>query len=197
MEIIVHNHFTLKSTADIFQSYLTPVWEIEVKSSVLDSPEFESELRNGNNFTISKGHHNDLRSIYNGSGVVSKFLEESCQDFLLNLINQSPCFNNRFVRPVDEYRTKSSWFATVLKDQPEFKMSPHIDNVGVMAQMVVNLLQDNETSTEFYQFNESTPCYRAPLKKNHGVVFLNTPGAIHRITNVNKTRWILYGGLLI
>ena len=97
----------------------------------------------------------------------------------------------------DEYQQRTQWLATIYKDQAGFAMTPHLDNSHVMAQMVVNLLQDNDTATEFHYFNELSPCYRAPLKKNHGVIFLNTPGSVHSIANVNKTRWILYGGLLI
>jgi hypothetical protein len=197
MEIIVHKHFTLESKTDIHNQYNTPVWEIEIQSPMLDTPEFEAELRNDDNFVVSDGHHNNLRSRYNGTGVVSKFLAESQQDFLLDLVSQTPEFQPRYYKSIDEYQRRTSWFATVLKDQAGFAMRPHLDNNHIMLQMVVNLLQDNDTATELYYFNESAPCHRAPLKKNHGVIFLNTPGAVHSITNVNKTRWILYGGLLI
>ena len=197
MEIIVHKHFTLDSDGDVHHQYRTPVWEIEIQSPILDTSEFETELHNNDNFAISEGHQTNLRSIYNGSGVVSKFLAQSQQEFLLELVSQSTCFQPRYYKSLDQYQTKTSWFATVLRDQPDFAMRPHLDNNHVMVQMVVNLLQDNETATEFYQFNNSVPCYRAPLKKNHGVIFLNTPGAVHSIANVDKTRWILYGGLTI
>ena len=82
MEIIVHKHFTLDSAGDVHHQYQTPVWEVEVKSDVLDVPEFDLELRNDQNFAISEVHRTNLRSIYNGTGVVSKLLaEESHQDF--------------------------------------------------------------------------------------------------------------------
>jgi hypothetical protein len=197
MEIIVHKHFDLSSPDDVHDQYRTPVWEIEIQSPVLDTPEFEAELHNNDNFGVSEGHCNNLRSIYNGSGVISKFLKESNQDFLLDLVSQSRCFKSRFYKSVDEYCNSTRWFATVLRDQPEFNMNPHLDNSHIMIQMIVNLKQDNETATEFYQFNKSTPVYQAPLKKNHGVVFLNTPGSVHSIVNPNKTRWIFYGGVAI
>jgi hypothetical protein len=197
MEIIVHDHFTLTSDSDVFKQYSTPVWEIEVQSDILDTPEFESALRCDDNFSVSKGHNNPLRCGFNGTGMVADFLADSQKDFLLNLVSQSPVFQPRYVLPFDEYQKRAYWLATIYRDQAGFEMEPHLDNSHVMIQMVVNLLQDNNTSTEFYQFNESVPCYRAPLKQNHGVVFLNTPGALHRIANVDQTRWILYGGLVI
>jgi hypothetical protein len=197
MEIIVHNHFTIASAADTFKQYKTPIWEIEIQSPILDSPDFESALRCEDNFQVSSGHRSLRRCAFNGTGVVADLLAESQQEFLLNLVSTSPAFNPRFRLSVDDYRKKSSWFADVLRDQAGFAMAPHLDNSHIMVQMVVNLLQDNTTATEFYQFNESEPCYRAPLKRNHGVIFLNTPGAIHRIADVNQTRWILYSGLVI
>ena len=207
MKIIVNNHFTLSSPDDVYEQFQTPVWEIEIQDPVLDTQEFEQEMHDNNNFAISVAHSvahpNDntdrqyLRSIYNGSGVVSKLLAQSQQEFLLELVSQSPCFRTRYHNSLDHYRTRTYWLATVLRDQPEFKMAPHLDNSHVMAQMVVNLLQHNNTATEFYYFNETVPCYRAPLKKNHGVIFLNTPGSVHGITNINETRWTLSGGLRI
>ena len=40
MEIIVHKHFDLSSPDDVHDQYRTPVWEIEIQSPVLDTPEF-------------------------------------------------------------------------------------------------------------------------------------------------------------
>jgi hypothetical protein len=197
MKIVVNNHFTLSSPDDVHCQYRTPVWEIEIQSPALDTQEFEQEIHDSNNFAISKPHRTNLRSVYNGSGVVSEFLAQSQQEFLLELVSQSRFFRPRYHMSLDQYQTRTRWFATVLRDQPGFAMAPHLDNNHVMVQMVVNLLQDNETATEFYHFNETAPCYRAPLKRNHGVIFLNTPGAVHSITNVTQTRWILYGGLLM
>jgi hypothetical protein len=197
MKIIVNNHFTLSSPDDVYEQFQTPVWEIEIHDPVLDTQEFEQEMHDSNNFVISEWHRKDLRSIYNGSGVVANCLAESQQEFLLELVSRSPCFRPRYHSSLDQYRTRTGWFATVLRDQPGFKMAPHLDNSHVMVQMVVNLVQHNTTATEFYYFNETAPCYRAPLKKNHGVIFLNTPGSVHGITNVHNTRWTLSGGLRI
>jgi hypothetical protein len=197
MEIIVHKHFALSSPGDTYQQYQTPVWEIEIKSPVLDTIEFQSALHDDNNFVTSPGHHTSLRSKFNGTGVVGEFLKNSQKNFVLDTVSQSATFQARYYKSLSEYQDTAVWFTTILRDQAKFAMAPHLDNSHVMVQIVVNLLQDNETSTEFYNFNESTPCYRAPLKKNHGVMFLNTPGSMHSITNNNNTRWILYGGLLI
>jgi hypothetical protein len=137
-----------------------------------------------------------LRCACKRTGVVADLLAESQQGFLLDLVSETPEFKSRYPRK-DQYQTKTRWFADIIRDQAGFAMAPHIDHSHIMVQIVVNLLQDNTTATEFYQFNDSVPCYRAPFKRNHGVVFLNTPGAVHRIANIDQTRWILYGGLTI
>ena len=198
MEIIVNKHFTLSSPDDKHYLYRTPIWEIEIKSDLLDDPEFESGLQLDNNFTADNSWQSaNLRSKFTGTGKVASFLADTQKDFLLNLVFQSPAFRAKYYKSIDEYKRSASWFATVLKDSPGFAMTPHIDNGHIVCQMIVNLLQDNETATEFYQFDKTTPCYKAPLKKNHGVLFVNTPGAVHSIANITQPRWILYGGLTI
>jgi len=196
MEIIVHKHFTIRSDADVLKQYNTPIWEVEIRSDVIDSPEFESVLRCDDNFQMNPGHNSFLRGACNRTEAVADLLNESQQGFLLDLVSETPEFKSRYPRK-DQYQTKTHWFADIIRDQAGFAMGPHIDNSHIMVQMVVNLLQDNTTATEFYQFNDSVPYYRAPLKRNHGVVFVNTPGAVHRIANIDQTRWILYGGLTI
>jgi len=196
MEIIVHKHFTIRSDADAFEQYSTPIWEVEIRSDIIDSPVFESTLRCNDNFCMNPGHNSLLRCTCDRTVLVADLLNESQQGFLLDLVSDTPEFKSRYPRK-DQYQTKTHWFADIIRDQAGFAMGPHMDNSHIMVQMVVNLLQDNTTATEFYQFNESTPCYQAPLKKNHGVIFLNTPGAVHRIANVDNSRWILYGGLVI
>lgn len=197
MQIIVHNYRILTTPSDVHHCYNTPVWEVEIQSDLLDTPEFDLSLRLDENFDVSQSHRNIQRSTFCGTGVVAEFLAQSQRDFILDLVSSYFQFNKRYFQSIDHYKRTSGWQSIVLRDQPGFQMKPHIDNSHVMAQMVVNLLEDNDTSTEFYYFNDQQPCYRAPLKKNHGVIFLNTPGAVHSISNINKTRWILYSNVLI
>jgi hypothetical protein len=197
MNIVVKNHIAFTPPDDIHNQYPFVVWEVEVQSDILDSPEFESELRNNNNFTVSTSHDNNLRSVFTGTGSIADWLAQPQQRLVLDIASQSDCFKPMYYKSVDEYAETTVWSASVLQDQPGFKMVPHLDNKHVMVQMVVNLLQDYETATEFYYFNNATPCYRGPLKKNHGVIFLNTPGSVHGIANVNEPRWTLSAGVLV
>ena len=197
MKIVVNNQVVLIPPGDVHGLYQSPIWEVEIQSDVLDSPEFEAELRNDNNFIVSEYHHKNLRSMYNRTGAVTDWLTQSQKSLLLDIVSQSDCFKPMYYKSLDEYRDTTVWSASVLRDQPGFEMIPHLDNRHVMAQLVVNLLQDYETATEFYYFNSNTPCYRAPLKKNHGVVFLNTPGSVHGIANVTEPRWTWSAGILV
>ena len=197
MDIIVHNHRTLTSPGDVHGMYSTPVWEIEVKSDVLADPEFVQSLHNASNFVESPGHASALRSQYNGNDLVKSFLQQSHRDWLLDLVQEHPLTRPRYTRSRSYYQERSTWFATILRDQPGYKMVPHLDNSHIMIQMIVNLLQDNTTSTDFYLFDQLEPVYQAPTKQNHGVVFVNTPGAVHNISSVEHQRWILYAGVMI
>jgi len=197
MKIVVNNQVVLIPPGDVHGQYQSPIWEVEIQSDVLDSPEFEAELRNNGNFIVSAWHHNNLRSMYNSTGIVSNWLAQIQPSWLLDIVSSSVRFAPLYYKSLDEYGNSSVCTSSVLQDQPGFEMLPHLDNKHVMAQLVVNLLQDYETATEFYYFNSNAPCYRAPLKKNHGVVFLNTPGSVHGIANVTTPRWTWAAGLLI
>ena len=80
---------------------------------------------------------------------------------------------------------------------PGFSLPPHLDNSHVMAHIIVNLVQDQANATDFYYFDQDDPVYRAPTKKHHGVLFANTPGAVHALNSVLNPRWIWYAQLLI
>jgi hypothetical protein len=197
MKFTVNNHIFVTPPDDVYNQYPFSVWEIEVQSDLLDSPEFEAELRNNNNFIVSGVHDNNLRSVYNKAGIVEDWLSQSQKSALLDIASESDCFKPLYYKSLDEYCNNTVWAASILKDHPGFKMAPHLDNKHVMVQAVVNLVQDYATATEFYYFNSTTPCYRAPLKKNHGVLFLNTPGSVHGINNVTEPRWTLSVSVLI
>ena len=197
MKFTVNNHIFFTPPDDVYHQYPFSVWEIEIQSDLVDSPEFEAELRNDNNFIVSGSHDNSLRSVYNKAGAVEDWLAQSQNSSLLDVVSQSACFKPMYYKSLNEYCETTGWSASILKDQPGFKMAPHLDNKHVMVQIIVNLVQDYTTATEFYHFNSTTPCYRAPLKKNHGVMFLNTPGSVHGITNVTEPRWILSAAVLI
>lgn len=197
MEIIVHQSKTLKSSEDMLGQFKTPLWEIEIVSNVLEDPNFIELIQSDSNYVRSVEHFDDLRSSYSGNGIVRDLLNVSLKDKLIDIAFTNPYTKSRFFNTKSYYQQNSKYVAKILKDSPGFKMNPHIDNNHVMIQMIVNLIQDNETSTEFYYFNQTEPAYHSPKTKNHGVVFVNTPGAIHSINGITKPRYILYVAVII
>jgi hypothetical protein len=198
VEIIVHNSKSLSSPNDVYNLFTVPLWEVEIVSPVLIDPDFNKALEVDADYGINDGHRNHLRSKYTGESIVSSFSNVSQKDRLLEIALQHPLAKPRFFHPISYYQEHARWFSTILKDEPGFRMWPHIDNSHIMIQMIVNLLQDNDTSTVFFNiFDQQQPVYQAPRKQNHGIVFLNTPGSIHTITGVTKKRHIWYAGVLI
>ena len=103
---------------------------------------------------------------------------------------------NNWLSNLDYYINESHFKSSIIKDLPGFKMTPHLDNYHVMAQLIINL-QDNCTSTKFYSFNSTEPFYVAPTKKYQGIMFLNKPGAVHDIDNITKDRYMLYASITV
>ena len=153
MEIVVHNSQVLSSTNDIYQQYSVPVWEIEIQSDVVDSPEFTQSLAVDSNFVVSQAHNSELRSVFAGEGVVKDFLSVSHKEKLLDIALDHPATRPRFNMSQQHYQTRAGWLSTILRDQAGFSMTPHIDNSHVVMHMIVNLVQDNETATDFYLFD--------------------------------------------
>jgi hypothetical protein len=74
-------------------------------------------------------------------------------------------------------------------------MGIHLDNNHIMLQLIVNLT-DNDSGTEMYDIVSSDPYHRVTGEKNKGIMFLNGPGALHSIGNINKDRYILYSAVM-
>lgn len=197
MQIIVRDTKIITSSLDRYRQFSTPVWEIEIQSDLINSVEFENDLRNPNNYAIGQAHSNALRQEFIGTGAAKNLLAENQKEQILDIALNHPITKPRFNRPRQHYQNHAGWFSMILKDLPGFEMSPHIDNSHVMCHMIVNLLQDNQTSTSFYCIDSPDPVYSAPTKKNHGILFVNTPGALHSIGNVTAERWILYSSVVI
>ena len=197
MNIIVHNSKQFLPESDLFEQYGFPLWEIELESEAVDQPEFRELLLQEENWQVSTEHHTPLRSKFVGQGIVRDFVNQDLKTQLLDIVCQDSLFLARFPLSRNHYESRAVWHSGILRDKPEFAMAPHIDNSHVMIQIIVNLIKDCETATEFYKFDSSEPIYRAPVRCNHGVVFVNTPGALHSIKGITNTRYIWYAGVVI
>lgn len=104
-------------------------------------------------------------------------------------------FNKCWYRDVEYYVKHAHTFGVIFHDEPGFKMGIHLDNSHIMLQLIVNLT-DNDSGTEMYDIVGSTPYHTMTGEKNKGIMFLNSPGALHSIGNINKDRYILYSAVM-
>ena len=198
MELLVHNHFTLKPNNGFFaDKFEVPIWEIELIDPILDSIEFESSLKDLSRYNQVNFSKTISRLYYNGTqnDSIQNLIGYSCKDKLLDIVSLTNGFKTKFLQPLSVYKEHTRQFSSIILDQPGFSMTPHMDNHDIIVQCIVNLVQDNETSTAFYNSYSETPVYQAPKKKNHGVMFVNTSGSLHGIQNITHNRWIWYSGV--
>lgn len=131
----------------------------------------------------------------------SPLLKEFCSEFkqvkdqLLDLAAGYECFNYRWKRDLAYYRERTHMAVTINKDVAGLTMTPHLDNNHIVTQTIINLV-DNPSSTELYEFNNSTPIYQMPTEENYGVTFFNNPGAVHGIRNITRDRYTLYAAVV-
>ena len=104
-------------------------------------------------------------------------------------------FNKTWMRGGEYYVTHAHTFGVIFHDEPGFEMGIHLDNNHIMLQLIINLT-DNDSGTEMYDIVSSDPYHKVTGEKNKGIMFLNGPGALHSIGNINKDRCILYSAVM-
>mgnify|MGYP003336720158 FL=1 len=100
-------------------------------------------------------------------------------------------FRSRWRKDLQYYKYHSRMMNTIYHDSPGYYMPPHLDNSHIILQLIINLV-DNETGTELYQFNSNEIAYTCSGKAGQGIMFFNSPGAVHGIRNITQDRYILY-----
>ena len=104
-------------------------------------------------------------------------------------------FNKSWRLGVDYYIKNSHTVSVINHDEPGFRMGIHLDNNHIMLQLIINLT-DNDSGTEMYDIVNPEPYHKVTGEKNKGIMFLNGPGALHSIGNINKDRYILYSAVM-
>lgn len=86
-----------------------------------------------------------------------------------------------------------------LCDKPQWSMTRHLDNRGVVAGLIVNLIDNPEgTGTSFSQTYDGEILYSGPTKKGSGIFFINTHELWHEIKNFSdNNRYILFATYII
>ena len=204
MELIIGPAKFITFESDIHKKYYQVIWELELQceDNLSDELRHEDIWIKNHVWVDGESLQNELRETYNRSNSI-------LTDFCNNFSNSSPfkkqiltrafndgnyAFGENWFRPLEYYLKYSDIGATIFRDRPGFAMFPHIDNHHIMIQLILNL-EDNCTSTRFYPFDSTEPCYVGPTKKYQGLMFLNTNGAIHDIVNVTEDRYIFYSSI--
>ena len=101
--------------------------------------------------------------------------------------------------PIDSKQFDSNMFAMthIFKDPPNFSMGKHLDNQRVVGNAIVNLV-DNNSTTEFFDYKDPNKViFSTEGTRNKGILFLNTPAALHHIKNLNSDRYIINTSIMI
>lgn len=200
MELIIHKHLNL-DPIDHFhgRQYIVPIWEIELKGFLLEDINFFNSLNDLKRYKDT--YYSDIlkRSVYEPfpNDPALELINLDKKNEILDIVGSSIGFQRQYFRPLSSYKEHCYQSNRIILDHPNFEMGVHLDNHSIIVQLIVNLLSDNETSTEFYLINQRDSVYQAPKLKNHGVLFVNTPGALHGIRNITKPRWIWYSSINI
>ena len=197
-----HIH-SVESTVNHYKSYDNVFWDVEL----VDVPDCWNELQRSDVWDINPavqgakrhscltGHHNSdlLNQVGN---LPTQYREE-----FIRAAGQADIelggdyFKKCWYRDVEYYIKHSHTFGVIFHDEPGFEMGIHLDNHHIMLQLIVNLT-DNDSGTEMYDIVSSAPYHRLTGEKNKGIMFLNSPGALHSIGHINKDRYILYSAVM-
>ena len=183
-------------TDDVNNLYPQVLWEVEIE----DDRDLTNELTRPDIWDTAAVLQGTNRATYNRtSDQLNEFCNQFafCKEQVLTTAYHAnkQIFNSSWYKDYEFYLKTSQFGIAVFKDMPGFSMNPHLDNNHIMVQLVINLI-DNCASTKFYPFNRQEPFYISSTKQYQGVMFLNTPGAVHNIADVAKNRYILYSSIV-
>jgi len=199
----IHEPAGLPPDSPANRIYDTVFWEVEL----VDAPDCWDELQRTDvwhtapatqgmkRHSCYTGHHGS--DLLNQLGSLparhqEEFIRAAEQvdiDSGYRYLHQSWC------QDIEYYIQHCHTFGVIYHDEPGFKMNVHLDNSHIMLQLIVNLT-DNDSGTELYDINNAKPYYTLTGEKNKGIMFVNGPGALHSIGNINKDRYILYSAVM-
>lgn len=198
IRIIKPHYHASKSVVGVNGTYDVLFWEIELDTPLTESDEFKKQLFRND---IWEQAHRANRLCYttNMSSILDATVSipaEHMSQFVQTAANAGFLFGTRWYQGAEYYSKHAAThtMTQLFKDLPGFDMDIHLDNSHVMLQSIINLT-DNDVGTELFSIDSDKPIYTMSGKRNRGIMFFNSPGALHRIKNVAKERYILYFGI--
>ena len=181
MHLNVSDPFHVQSSTDVHRLYDYYFWEVSINHGY----DLKNELSRQEIWycNYSFGGKERFNPDIDKSPVLKTFAEEfstQFRDIFLNLAMSNPLTKTRWFKNIEHYREKTSM---------------HLDNSHIVLQSIINLT-DNQAGTELYNFDSTTPVYQTTGEINKGILFFNSPGAVHGIRNITNDRYTLYAALV-
>ena len=174
------------------------IWDIELEG--LDFDSLTPELAR-NDIWSSEGANMEGRFKFNNESTIltdlcakSLGIKSKVLDHIYNTDNN--IFRERWFKGIDFYKNHTVICPVLFKDSPNIRMGPHLDNGHIVAQMVVNLT-DNQYGTDFYNPMTEELIYTSSGKRGQGVLFFNNSSAVHGMRNGNFDRYIFYSNIIL
>ena len=116
-------------------------------------------------------------------------------------LNNNTDYNVKTTWPFDsgKHYSNAQWGIDVIKDTESFHMEPHLDNNLMFATCVINVVDNEENTTEYFHDEYGKELmYKSPGKKGTGVLHINSPYLYHSASNNSQQdRIILLNNLKI
>jgi hypothetical protein len=183
------------------QAYKNCIWTFDLETDI----NFEKDLATSNYKSLDSNLPIAGRQEYiNGSSNMLDTNIKLLDELVFKKVKQLAFSNGikalflpRWPIVEDEFDQNFFPITVIYKDPPNFKMSKHLDNQRVVANAIINL-SDNNSTTEFFDYRDpSKVIFSTESTRNKGVLFLNTPAALHHIKNFNADRYIANTSIMI
>lgn len=186
------SNFRLAFNPNYDRHFRTPVWTcdfdpgVEV-SGLLEKAEFEKEYVFDPPREKYKQNSSPLLD-----QLMSAVSTELDSIFPKIISSEQDIIGCRWLRDSKDILKGTQTHTKIFKDIPKFDMGAHLDNNFMVGNVIVNLV-DNENSTAFHDYRKPDKIlFKAPREKNKGVIFLNTPGCLHSIKNTSaRNRYMM------
>jgi len=192
-----------------------PLWlveDVEIPNSIIQSlnePNSWSDYsKTMKDEEYAKGHSDRL--LHKNSRFLSDKLnkETGLAKFIIKHLKNQKDYNYNATWPdvgVEPYLDKLGVSVQMVKDSPNYKQHPHVDNFFVFGTILLNLQDNNpDSGTVYYDYRDhllngkQTRVYKGPYKKGTGLLHINTPCNLHEGWNEGDSdRFVAFGNICL
>ena len=173
------------------------IWDIEVEG--VDFNNYTTEILRNDIWTV-RGNVDGRFQCNNDSKILTELRDEIQNlksQVLADVYNYNKAiFKERWPGSLDFYQNNTAMYSSLIKDPPNLHMGTHLDNAGIIIQMIINLV-DNPQGTDFYNPNTQQLTYTSSGKQGKGVLFFNNSAAIHGMHTGDRDRYTLSSNIVM